>query len=652
MKTLILNFLLLNCLFCFSQENYNSESFTVTLGDIESKTFSKDSTANAMVIYERGNSYVDNDDYDLRTHEKFKVKILNREGFNNATITIYLYNNDQKNEKVKNINATTYNTIDGKIVRTKLEEENIYEEKYNENYTLVKFTLPNIKEGSVITYSYTRISPFMFNYKGWDFQSKIPKLYSEYSASIPANWEYNIKLVGGQKLSVNETEVIKNCLTINGGGSAGCFNARYVMKNIPAFIEEDYMTSESNYLIRIDYELKTFKSFDGSITDYTKTWKTVDKELKTDPNIGKQLNKSVKAEDLLPQEIINETDTIKKAKAIYKYVQDNYTWNGDYKIFTEVSVKDLIKNKSGNVSSINILLHNLLEQTNINVKPVLLSTRNNGFPTKIHPVISDFNYLIVQTKIHNETFFLDATDNFLSFGELPFRCLNMYGRLLDFKNGSDWIDIKPRKPSNVLYSVELNFDEEENLSGIVKSKKTGYHALNAKKSYFTNQNAYINTLENNYPYLDIFDFEVINEDYMNEDFEETYNLQYNYDDTGDNIYLNPFFVKFFTENPFKLQERTYPIDFGYEDSYLYMFKLLINDNFEVLETPENVLITLPNNTGNITFSTTTYDNVINMVFRINFKESIYPAEYYTYLKMFMGKIVDIQKNSLILLKKK
>ncbi|WP_276205018.1 hypothetical protein [Flavivirga aquatica] len=43
------------------------------------------------------------------------------------------------------------------------------------------------------------------------------------------------------------------------------------MKDIPAFIEEDYMTSESNYLIRIDYELKTFKGFDGVINDYTKT---------------------------------------------------------------------------------------------------------------------------------------------------------------------------------------------------------------------------------------------------------------------------------------------------------------------------------------------------------------------------------------------
>ena len=50
------------------------------------------------------------------------------------------------------------------------------------------------------------------------------------------------------------------------------------------------------------------------------------------------------------------------------------------------------------------------------------------------PVISDFNYLIVQATIDDKTYLLDATDNYLSFGEIPFRCLNSYGRLMDFKN--------------------------------------------------------------------------------------------------------------------------------------------------------------------------------------------------------------------------
>ncbi len=654
MKQITLLFLLLSNLITFSQTNFNSESYRVTLGDIETNTFEKDSTANALIIYKYGNSFVDSYDYNLRTEVKQKIKILNKEGFNKATISIHLYNsNSERREKVEKIVATTYNLVDGNVIKTKLLEKDIFREKYDENHTLVKFTLPNIKEGSIITYSYKLISPFMFNYKGWDFQSDIPTLYSEYRTSIPGNWHYNIKLVGGKRLITNTSELKKNCLEGSGGGRADCNNSIYAMKDIPAFIEEDYMTSKSNYLARIEYELQTFKSFSGIEKNYAKTWKTVDREFKTDKAIGKQLTKSLNIEDLLTPNIINEGDLLKKANSIYRYVQENYTWNGDYKIFKDVSVKNLIKNKSGNVSSINILLHNLLKASNIDAKPVLISTRNNGFATKIFPVISDFNYLIVQVIINDTIYYLDATDNFLTFGEIPFRCLNGYGRLMDFKNGSEWVDLKPSNPSNVFYRAELNLDENETISGNITSKRTGYHALNYKKSYYKNNDAYIQELENKFPYIDISDFEVTSDGVTSTDFKESYHIDYNYEDAGDNIYLNPFFVKFFSENPFKLQERTYPIDFGYKDTYFYLFNLHFDSNkYTIAEYPEGKNIALPNNSGKVISSTKIIGNSIAVMVKIIFNKVIYEAEYYPFLKEFMSKIVDIQTNSLILLKKK
>ncbi len=643
-------FLLIN-LFCYSQENYNSESYRVTLNDIKSTTFKKDTTANALVIYERGNSYVDKHEFDLRTEVQHKIKILNKEGFDNANITVYLYNNDRRSEKVDKIIATVYNLIGEEVVKTSLTEKDIYREKYDENHTLVKFTMPNIKEGSVIAYSYTLTSPFMFNYKGWNFQGNIPKLYSEYVSSIPGNWNYHIKLVGGLELSTNESTIGKRCLEVPNGGSADCSNSIYVMKNIPAFVEEDYMTTKMNYLARVEYELKTFTDFQGIKNDYAKTWQTVDKEFESEPNIGRQISKNTKASDLLSSIILDESDALKKAKAIYEYVQENYTWNETYNIFKDVSVKDLIKNKSGNVSAINILLHNLLEESDIDVKPVLLSTRNNGFATKIFPVISEFNYLIVQATIHNETYFLDATDKYLSFGDIPFRCLNQYGRLLDFKKGSEWIDIAPKNVSQFLYNAQINLDENNNLTGKINGKTTGYHSLNFKKAYYPNKEGYVNGLENNYPNIEITEHEVTSEGKTSPDFSESYNISLTTEAIGDHIYLNPFFVKFFTQNPFKLQERTYPIDFGYKDSYFYMLNINIGDKFAILELPEDFIIALPNNSGKVSLSSKTIGQTVSLSFKLDFKEAMYAPEYYASLKEFMSKIVDIQKNATIVIKK-
>ena len=54
MRIIYFYFFLLLSVNIYTQENYNSESYRVTLGDIESNTFVKDSTANALVIYEEG----------------------------------------------------------------------------------------------------------------------------------------------------------------------------------------------------------------------------------------------------------------------------------------------------------------------------------------------------------------------------------------------------------------------------------------------------------------------------------------------------------------------------------------------------------------------------------------------------------------------
>src|SRR5690606_38208586 len=174
---------------------------------------------------------------------------------------------------------------------------------------------------------------------------------------------------------------------------------KYVMEDIPAFKEEDYMTTKDNYLAKIGYELNTVKTFDGRTDKISKTWKDVDKELRAYSRFGKQ--RYVKISN---NSFMSETDDLQRARNIFCYVQNSYTWNGDFNIIVDVSVKNLMKNKSGNVSQINMLLHNLLEENKINVHAVLLSTRNNGFATKIFPVISECNYLIVQATINNETY--------------------------------------------------------------------------------------------------------------------------------------------------------------------------------------------------------------------------------------------------------
>jgi len=627
-------------------------SYKVSNSDLTLTKYKNDSLANALVLYEFGKSHIEDRKFDLIYEFKQKLKILNREGFDKANVTVYLYNDGKSKETIDDITATTYNIENNITTNTKLEKSQVFIEKYNDNYTLVKFSMPNIKEGSVVTYSYKVRSPFIYKYKPWRFQSDIPKIYSEYQTSIPANYEYNIKLVGELKLNKNEQKIKKRCVDGGNGTSADCTETVYVMKNIPAFIDESFMTTRDNYLSRIEYELKVVEGFDGTTNNITKTWDTTDKELKLDPSIGRQMKKKGLVKGLLNNDVILENDKLLKSKYIFEYVQQNYIWNEKYSIFKDVSVKDLIKTKAGNVSEINLLLYNLLSEQGINVTPILLSTRNNGLATKIYPVISDFNYIIIQAIIDGKQYFLDATNKYLDFGQIPFRCLNQYGRLLDFKKGSEWIPIQIKKASIKQYNVSLNLTDSLTVHGNVKYKTTGYHALPIKYSYYSNPDKHLKSYKDNSPDIEITNYKTEVKDKNSYLFEELFDVSLTSQLVGDNLYINPFIFQFFKTNPFKLQERTYPIDFGYKDAYLYSFKLNIDDEFEIVDYPKELLFRLPNNKGQITLKSLKNNNTISLYFKFDFKDAIYNSAYYASLKKYMSTIIDIQSNSLIVLKKK
>ncbi|WP_299220631.1 hypothetical protein [uncultured Aquimarina sp.] len=645
-------FLLLSFL-SIAQENYNYKNLVVSEADLKGTRYENDTTANAFYIYEKGFSRIENGgNYNLLTDYSGKIKILNKEGFDKSTIEVFLYRNKSRKEILRNLIAFTHNLENGKIIKTKLEEDKVYREKYDEHYTLVKFTFPNVKPGSVITYSYQTESPFIFNFNGWDFQDDIPKMYSECIADLPGNYVYNIRLVGPLKLDVEESSIKKECIELSNSATADCAHNQYIMKNIPAFKKEKFMTAKKNYFSRVEYELKEYKGFDGVNKKYTETWKNVDKELRTEKTIGLQLKKVNATKNILPDTIKAMPIGLSKAKVIYKYITDNYTWNEKYHIFRDVEIKEIIKSKVGNVAEMNILLHNIYKEQGFAVKPVLLSTRNNGYATKIHPVLTDFNYLIIQLVINQETYLLDATEKTLAFGQIPFRCLNQYARLLDFKNGSSWIDVKPKSRSSYYYREKLKLTDELTLEGVAKYTYYGYHANSKRKAFDkVSEEKFLDRILIPDENLFTSGANVQNQNDVEKPFIEEINFTKSTEKIEDIIYLKPFTKSFFKENPFKLNERTYPVDFGYKDSYTYIVLIEIPDSYQFLDIPKNQNYALPGKSGKLSLNFQLQGNKLQINHTITFLSSYYPVEYYDSLKEFFNLIVDMENNTVITIKK-
>ena len=660
MKKITLLIFLLITIPLFSQNDSDYIFGKLTDEELNLKRYELDTTANAVVLMDFASTiFLTKLDEIAREKQRIvsttyykKIKFFNSEEFgNNATIKIPLNNSDIDKETVVSIKAVTHNNLE----RTYLNEDNIYEERKNDNWREVKFTMPNLKEGSIIEVEYTIESPFTFHLPSWIFQSNIPVKLSQYTASIPGSYVFNRKLNGTLKLKTNSSTVKKNCFVVSEFARASsCEVVTYSMENIPAFKEEkEFMTSKSNYISKITFELAEFQRFNGTKINHTSTWEAVDKKFKNDKDIGHQLKKSNLFEKILPIEINSLTTDLAKANAIFSFVQNYFTWNEKYGLFSEINIKNALKNKTGNVGEINISLINALKSIGLKSELVLISTRENGFPTKLHPVISDFNYMLARVIINNKSYLLDATDKLTPFGLLPYKCLNGYGRVMDFENSSYWIDIIPENNSKNQISVSLKLHTDGTFHGKLRKVNFGYEALARRKNILNiSDNNIISEFENSFINLEVLDYKIENKLDINHPLIETYEIIIDNPTNATVQYFNPFFSEQFRKNPFLLENRLYPVDFGYKRKYIVNFSLEIPENYSIKSFPEVKSLALPENAGNFNLSVNKIsNNKITLNSFISINRPVFYNSDYQLLKELFRQIINSQKTSIAIQKK-
>ena len=618
--------------------------------------YTKDTTANALYLFEKGENYfeVRRGYIFLITKYHAKKKILNKQGFSEAEIAIPYYHNDERSEKVSGIRGITHNGV----VKTSVLKENVFDVDVSENWSEIRFTFPNVQEGSILEYVYEVQSPFFYNLNGWDFQDDIPKLYTEYNAKIPGNYRYNRALIGELKLDVNDATIKKNCFSLPNASykAADCEDLKYVMKDVPAFKEdEEYMLSPKNYRSRLEFELSEYLAFDGTKKKFTKTWKDVDREFRTDRDVGGQLRKKNYFERNVPLEIIQgNEDKLTKAKSIYEFVKSHYTWNEKFGVLRDNRVKQAFDDRVGNVAEINITLINLLNSADIETDVMMVSTRAHGLPKRSHPVLTDFNYLIAKTEINGVTYLLDATEKELPFGMLPYRCLNYSGRVMDLDGESYWYEIEPEKANGRAIRLQMELDFENGAAtGTIDEISTGYEAyFKRNRLATTTQEEYLDQIEggSNDDFF-VKSYEVVGEQSDEKKLVERYTFEVENIGDQQTIFVNPFLIRFFESNPFKSEERNYPVDFGYLRSYKYFANFKVPDGYKVKQLPTPVNLGLPDKSGVLRFNCVEAQGMVMVQFTLQLMSTQYTSAGYVYVKKFFENAVTAQNKSYLVFEK-
>lgn len=660
--TLILCFLTLS-MNLFSQTKVEK----VTKEDLSQKTHPIDSTASAAVLFERGDLKLDFDTGWKYSLDVFKrVKIYNQDSYDEANIEISFYTGKSTadQESISHLKAKIYNLENGKIVETKVSKSEIFEEEVSDVVSSIKFTFPKVEDGSIIEYSYRYNSPHISSLPIWSFQEGIPVDFSEVTYTFPDKYlNYKPNIRGFHDIETHEENKsgkikVRSSQGVRSSSRAtletGIKTITHRTKNLPKISGEAYVNNINNYLTSVKYELLAYREFGLAAHRkfFNTNWQDVAKAVNQSRNFGDQLAKESYYKNDLVKVLVQSPTDLDKMNNIFDYVKSRMVWNKNNRLFTSQNIQKSYKEKVGNSADINLMLTSMMKHAGLNAYTVLSSTINNGIPYS--PTITGLNYVTCMVKIGNETFLLDATSKYSKPNLLPRRVLNWSGIVITDNDMISEIDLMPTSVSRITTMVGGDLSAEGIVSGKVRRAYYDYFALNYRSSNAEKSTEQqIESLENSYE-----DTEILNLSNTNlEDLSKPAMLSFDFktsskyvDIIGGKLYISPMLFLALEENPFKIKERNYPIDFTYPRESKVMLNLNIPEGFVVDYVPEKVNIALPENAGSFTYMATASDGKIQLHVNTNINANILPANFYQSLKEFFQTIVE-KENEKIVLKK-
>ena len=618
----------------------------IPMEDLKMNLYEPDSSASAVILADYGEAYitVNSVSAQLNFERHMRIKILKKDGLSWADAEILLRYSGSSEERISQLKASSYNLEGGKIVETKMSKDGVFKEKFNRNFNLQKFTIPNVKEGSVIEYSYRKTSDFLSNFPNWQFQYEIPVRHSEYWAILPEFFIFEKYMQGYLQLTDYEQKDKPTVDFLSKGH-------HWILKNAPAFKEEPYMTCEDDYVSKMNFALSHYNFPGQPIQEIMGSWTKLNANLLESDGFGGAINGSGFLKKKVEEVTAGISDPLQKMTALYNYVQQNIEWDGT-KDYTADPLKKIFDAKKGTAGDINIGLASMLEKAGIEVDMLLLSTRDHGFVRKEYPMSKQFNYVVCVARVNGKTYLMDATEKFLPVNVLPERCLNGQGLVIS-KSYHGWMDLPAKTKSKTVVSVDLALHENGDLKGKINFVRDGYDALRMRKDYTSKgEEAYLSEVTKNRSWQiaksEFTDIKVI--DQVAKENHEL-NIQEHAVVAGDMVYINPFVTSQLQSNPFKLENREYPVDFGSPVEKVYMCKIAVPEGYAIDELPQSKIMTLPGNAARYLFNVAQNGNMISVTSSLAINKNLFLQDEYPNLREFYNQVVAKQAEQIVLKKK-
>lgn len=652
------------CLTASAQLPINTKFGKPTKEEMEMTVYPADSTAEAVVLCRLTtvNYTVQTNGYLVDYHEKFRIKVLKPEGARFAQVTVPYYKNTQQNgfvtgsrfsllagivspdysagsftenawgnytdESVEDVKAVAFNQVNGKTVKTSMKKDAISTEKIDNENFLLKFNIPEVREGTVIEYEYSIHSELFYMLRDWQPQCDIPVAYASLDMEIPCYLIFNMEERGIQRLKCRcvggvmryklESDPLAKPVEIN--------TNHYFMtgQDLKAMPEVPYVWNMQDHRAGISAELRGYSQRGASFYEFLKDWNQVDRLLLDNNYLGKQMNDhSPLREELQAAGIAEIADEKERVAATFRFVTNRLKWNGKYQLWPRL-VSETMGSGSGSNADINTILIQSLHDMQLQAFPVVLRTRDDGRLPHNFPTIQKLSTFVVAVVLQNGTkVYVDASAANGYLDVLPDVLQVERARLLQ-KGNCQWVNLQqlPRSQSRSIINATLSADGT--LTGTRQSTYSGNAALIYRQQH------------------GISDFGPSVTDSVS--FTRKGIVE------GDRISICPFNTPPMPENPFSAAQRMEPVEFPFPQTEQVVVNITLPDGYTVEQKPEALSLTTTDKSVNGRLVTSVEDNRVQVLYQLNIGKIEQPQANYQSLRQLFELFAEHSKDLLVIKK--
>jgi hypothetical protein len=207
-------------------------------------------------------------------------------------------------------------------------------------------------------------------------------------------------------------------------------------------------------------------------------------------------------------------------------------------------------------------------------------------------------------------------------------------------------------PSDRVFYANLTINDDLEFEGKIQTVSENFAALNSRKRIksYASEDEHIEKLEQDLEGLEITSLEM-------ESLDSIYNslkisteviMRDQITEGGDRLYFMPILFERIDENPFKNDERLFPIDYNYPIHKKFTTVFNLPEGYEVEETPEPIQINLPDNGGKFNYNIKVLNNQLAVHYDFVINQTIFPSLDYGDIKKFYEMIVAKEAEQVVL----